>query len=86
MAYTSQIIRSHVCLYLQPPYQTIAEHCNIWRNYGDIQDNWASVYSIIDHYGNNTDKFAQIAGPGQFNDPDEVFPIEHTIYYNKHLS
>lgn len=57
---------------LQPPYETIAQYCNIWRNYGDIQDGWGSVYSIIDHYGNNTDKFAEIAAPGQFNDPDEV--------------
>ena len=57
---------------LQPPYDTIAKYCNIWRNYGDIQDNWESVYSIIDHYGNNIDKFAEIAAPGQFNDPDEV--------------
>jgi len=48
------------------------EHCNIWRNYGDIQDNWDSVSSIINHYGDNADKFAEVAAPGQFNDPDEV--------------
>jgi len=66
-----------------PPYDTIAAHCNIWRNYGDIQDNWGSVYSIIDHYGNNTDKFAQIAGPGQFNDPDELIIGDYSLTYDQ---
>ncbi|XP_067949348.1 alpha-N-acetylgalactosaminidase-like [Watersipora subatra] len=70
--------------YIQtPPYDTIAKYCNIWRNYGDIQDNWSSVYSIIDHYGNNTDKFAEIAGPGQYNDPDELIIGDFGITYDQ---
>ena len=31
-----------------PEYKLIAEYCNSWRNYGDIQDSWGSVKDIID--------------------------------------
>ncbi len=54
------------------PYDDIQETCNLWRNYGDIQDSWASVLSIIDWYGDNQDLFAGYAGPGNWNDPDMV--------------
>ena len=55
-----------------PDYPAIQENCNLWRNYGDIQDSWADVLDIIDHYGDNQDVFAQYAGPGNWNDPDMV--------------
>ena len=29
------------------PYADIAQHCNLWRNYADIQDSWTSVQNII---------------------------------------
>lgn len=48
----------------------IAEHCNLWRNFDDIQDSWASVETIIDYYGNNQDAVVPNAGPGHWNDPD----------------
>ena len=54
------------------PYDEIQVTCNLWRNYGDIQDSWSSVLSIIDWYGDNQDEFAQYAGPGNWNDPDMV--------------
>ena len=50
----------------------IAEHCNLWRNYGDIQDSYVSVLDIIDFYGSDNGSFAQHAGPGNWNDPDMV--------------
>ena len=34
-------------------YSIHREHCNLWRNFRDVQDNWASVSSIIDFYGDN---------------------------------
>ncbi|RLU17408.1 hypothetical protein DMN91_009643 [Ooceraea biroi] len=55
---------------MQPNYTAIAEHCNLWRNFDDIQDSWASVESIIDYYGNNQDVIVPNAGPGHWNDPD----------------
>ena len=57
---------------MSPNYSAIAYHCNLWRNYGDIQDSWASVLDIINFYGDNKDDFASVAGPGNWNDPDMV--------------
>jgi len=36
-------------------YSYIAENCNLWRLYDDIQDSWESVLSIIDYWGDNKD-------------------------------
>ncbi|XP_037927608.1 alpha-N-acetylgalactosaminidase [Teleopsis dalmanni] len=55
---------------IQPNFTAIRTHCNLWRNFDDIQDSWASVESIIDYYGNNQDIIAPNAGPGHWNDPD----------------
>lgn len=56
----------------QPNFSSIIEHCNLWRNYDDIQDSWASLEAIIDYYGNNQDQIVPNAGPGHWNDPDMV--------------
>ncbi|KAG5324657.1 NAGAB acetylgalactosaminidase, partial [Acromyrmex heyeri] len=55
---------------MKPNYTSIAENCNLWRNFDDIQDSWASVESVIDYYGNNQDAIVSNAGPGHWNDPD----------------
>ena len=36
---------------MPPNYKMIAEHCNLWRNFDDIDDSWESVVSIMDYYG-----------------------------------
>ncbi|XP_043380509.1 alpha-N-acetylgalactosaminidase isoform X5 [Chelonia mydas] len=51
-------------------YTVLGEICNLWRNFGDIQDSWESVVNIIEWYGNNQDKLQPAAGPGRWNDPD----------------
>lgn len=56
----------------QPNYSAITQRCNLWRNFDDIQDSWASVESIIDYYGDNQDIIAANAAPGHWNDPDMV--------------
>lgn len=38
-----------------------------------IQDSWDSVLSIIDYYAENQDALVKAAGPGNWNDPDEVW-------------
>jgi len=53
-----------------PDYASIAEHCNLWRNFDDISDSWQSVLTIIDFYGEDSDTFSSYAGPGNWNDPD----------------
>ncbi|XP_059619087.1 alpha-N-acetylgalactosaminidase-like isoform X2 [Phlebotomus argentipes] len=55
---------------IAPNFSSIIEHCNLWRNYDDIQDSWASLETIIDYYGNNQDAIVPNAGPGHWNDPD----------------
>lgn len=51
-------------------YTQLGEICNLWRNYGDIQDSWTSVLSIVDWFFNNQDVLISAAGPGRWNDPD----------------
>lgn len=57
---------------MSPNFTSIIQSCNVWRNFDDIQDSWASVESIIDYYGNNQDVIVPNAGPGHWNDPDMV--------------
>ncbi|XP_047430483.1 alpha-N-acetylgalactosaminidase [Mugil cephalus] len=51
-------------------YTELGMICNLWRNYGDIQDSWDSVQSIIDWVFNNQDVLVPAAAPGMWNDPD----------------
>ncbi|XP_060805700.1 alpha-N-acetylgalactosaminidase isoform X2 [Amyelois transitella] len=53
-----------------PNYTAIAEHCNLWRNWDDIEDSWASAAGVMDWFGDNQHRLAQFAGPGHWNDPD----------------
>ena len=57
---------------LQPNYSKIADNCNLWRNYDDINDSWQSVLGIIQHYATVQDKIQPFGGPGHWNDPDMV--------------
>jgi len=63
----------------------LAEYCNLWRNFDDIQNNFNSVQSIIsywrrDYHQYYNDSFLNVAGPGNWNDPDMI------IVGNPHLS
>ncbi|KAF6120532.1 alpha-N-acetylgalactosaminidase [Phyllostomus discolor] len=51
-------------------YSLLADICNLWRNYDDIQDSWSSVLSILDWFADNQDVLQPVAGPGHWNDPD----------------
>ncbi|XP_044746675.1 alpha-galactosidase A [Coccinella septempunctata] len=55
---------------IRPNYTALAQHCNLWRNWDDIDDSWQSVSSIMKWFGKNQDRFATMAGPGHWNDPD----------------
>lgn len=56
----------------RPDYESISQHCNLWRNFNDIDDSWQSILSIIDFYAKNQDDFANYHGPGRWFDPDMV--------------
>ncbi|XP_077025145.1 alpha-N-acetylgalactosaminidase [Tamandua tetradactyla] len=51
-------------------YSLLANTCNLWRNYNDIQDSWKSVLSILDWFVSHQDILQPAAGPGHWNDPD----------------
>lgn len=55
-----------------PDWESIAEHCNLWRNYDDIFDSWASILGIIDYYVKYQDVFIKYHGPGHWFDPDMI--------------
>eukprot|EP00698_Gefionella_okellyi_P025551 TRINITY_DN9404_c0_g1_i1.p1 TRINITY_DN9404_c0_g1~~TRINITY_DN9404_c0_g1_i1.p1 ORF type:complete len:395 (+),score=66.77 TRINITY_DN9404_c0_g1_i1:366-1550(+) len=53
------------------PFQSFLDaDCNLWRNWDDIQCNWQSLASIIEHWGTYSEVLAKWAGPGHWNDPD----------------
>ncbi|KAL7982464.1 hypothetical protein Chor_010062 [Crotalus horridus] len=51
-------------------YTLLANICNLWRNFDDIQDSWESVLSIVEWFSTNQDVLQPAAGPGHWNDPD----------------
>lgn len=69
--YLTKVLLCSPCLF-QPNFSAIIHHCNLWRNFDDIQDSWSSLESIIDYYGNHQDTIIPNAGPGHWNDPDMV--------------
>ena len=56
---------------MEMDYTPLPEHCNLWRNWDDISATWKSVLSIIDKWG-NTPEWGKYAGPGHWNDPDQL--------------
>nr|XP_042906106.1 alpha-N-acetylgalactosaminidase isoform X2 [Parasteatoda tepidariorum] len=68
---------------MDPDYSSIAKHCNLWRNYNDIEDSWASVLSIIDFYAAHQDELIAAAGPGHWNDPDMIIGGNFGLSYEE---
>merc|ERR1719454_551540 len=53
------------------PFQAMVDAgCNLWRNWDDIQCNWGSLSSIIDHWGDYAEVLKASAGPGHWHDMD----------------
>ncbi|CAL8082618.1 unnamed protein product [Calicophoron daubneyi] len=48
----------------------LAKNCNQWRLFGDVQDSWASVSSIINQYANHQSLLFTTNGVGHWNDMD----------------
>ena len=59
--------------WFQPDYAAQAEACNLARNFNDIEDSWDSVKSVVEFFGDDDGNIFSVAGPGYFNDPDEVW-------------
>lgn len=67
----------------KPYQQMVAAHCNLWRNWHDIQCNWNSLRSIIDHFGDNSKFLASVGGPGHWNDMDMLLVGEDCITHDE---
>ncbi|CAK8692746.1 unnamed protein product [Clavelina lepadiformis] len=60
-------------------YTELGEICNLWRNYGDIQDSWDSIIDIIEWWAVNQDVLVSAAGPGRWNDPDMLIVGDYSL-------
>lgn len=54
----------------QSNYEALKKTCNLWRNYGDIQDSWSVVHAITAWFVQHQDRLAPHSAPGHWNDPD----------------
>ncbi|CAL1263604.1 unnamed protein product [Larinioides sclopetarius] len=68
---------------IDPDYTAIAKHCNLWRNFDDIEDSWESVLSIVDFYAAHQDELVSAAGPGHWNDPDMILGGNFGLSYDE---
>jgi len=68
---------------MTPNYTSIINTCNLWRNFDDIQDSWASIERTIDYYGDNQDTIIANAGPGHWNDPDMLIVGDFGLSYEQ---
>lgn len=57
---------------LQPNYEALKQYCNLWRNWGDIDDSWDSIKQITNYFATNQLRIQPQAGPGHWNDPDQL--------------
>ncbi|KAK7874139.1 hypothetical protein R5R35_004680 [Gryllus longicercus] len=55
---------------LKTDFKKVSKHCNLWRNYHEIEDSWKRLQEIINWFGENHYKIGKHAGPGHWNDPD----------------
>ncbi|XP_077299253.1 alpha-N-acetylgalactosaminidase-like [Arctopsyche grandis] len=68
---------------MMPDFDSIIKHCNMWRNYDDIEDSWRSVDDIMEYFGKNSKRLATYAGPGHWNDPDMLIIGNFGLSYDQ---
>lgn len=66
-----------------PNYTALKENCNLWRNWGDIDDSYESVASIMDYFSKNQDRIQPHGGPGHWNDPDMLILGNYGLSYDQ---
>lgn len=68
---------------IQPNYKKIAQYCNLWRNYDDIDDNFGSLNDIIHWFASKQDNLSLVHGPGSWNDPDMLIIGNYGLSYGQ---
>ncbi|XP_061386356.1 alpha-N-acetylgalactosaminidase [Musca vetustissima] len=66
-----------------PNYEALKQHCNLWRNWNDIDDSFESVAQIMDYFSKNQDRIQPHAGPGHWNDPDMLILGNYGLSYDQ---
>ena len=72
---------------VQTPYKELQQHCNLWRNWVDIQSSWQSLSTIVQFWALASQKskgFTEVARPGSWNDPDMLI-IGNEVRYRVEL-
>ena len=93
VAYTLQLdtvgwhnVKSESChVSAQTPYNELQQHCNLWRNWVDIQSSWQSLSTIVQFWALASQRsrgFTEIARPGSWNDPDMLI-IGNEVWWNE---
>lgn len=68
---------------LMPNYEALKTHCNLWRNWDDIDDSWTSVTGITDYFAKNQKRIQPHGGPGHWNDPDMLIIGNYGLSYDQ---
>merc|ERR1711862_422896 len=58
--------------YVPTKVSLVAQHCNMWRVYIDIQGVWGNLQMIINNMRERSHEYQPVAGPGAWNDPDQL--------------
>uniref|UniRef100_T1GXA4 Alpha-galactosidase n=1 Tax=Megaselia scalaris TaxID=36166 RepID=T1GXA4_MEGSC len=66
-----------------PNYELMTEHCNLWRNWDDIQDSYTSLIGIMDYFAKNQERIQPHSGPGHWNDPDMLLLGNYGLSYEQ---
>lgn len=66
-----------------PDYESLKQHCNLWRNWDDIEDSLESLMQIIDYFAKNQDRIQPHGGPGHWNDPDMLLLGNYGLSYDQ---
>mmetsp|Transcript_27339 Transcript_27339/g.63653 ORF Transcript_27339/g.63653 Transcript_27339/m.63653 type:complete len:419 (-) Transcript_27339:144-1400(-) len=75
---------NHHCEGTDACMSALMQHCNLWRNFADVDDSWQSVLGIVNFWKrrNSSDEMVRSAGPGHWNDPDMLlvgdFGLSHS--------
>jgi hypothetical protein len=62
MVYICEWANGQLSNNIAPNYDAITKYCHVFRNHDDIADNWKSVDSIIQFYGEHNEQFSKYNG------------------------
>ncbi|XP_049541803.1 alpha-N-acetylgalactosaminidase [Anopheles darlingi] len=69
-----------------PDYEQLKETCNMWRNWGDIEDSHQSVVEITKYFSDHQNRIIPHSGPTHWNDPDTLILGNYGLSYDQSKS